>query len=236
MEVVDGLDVRTGHLGAVTGMFPGSGPVFVAHRHGNSLGGLRRAEAAGADVVEADIFLRRGRIEVRHSKTLGPLPVLWDRWLLERGWGQRLLLEDVVAAADAGTLLMLDIKRAAPGLSALLRDSMESLAPGRPYLVCSQAWDTVEPFEDVAGATPVYSVDSERALHLFRRRFGEGASAICSIHQRLLDEGTAASLRSRTELVMSWPVNDRARAEQIMAWGIRGMITDRLELVTARTG
>ena len=57
-------------------------PFVVAHRAGNDLGTLRRAEALAIPLVEADVHLRRGRIEVRHLKTLGPLPVLWDRWRL----------------------------------------------------------------------------------------------------------------------------------------------------------
>ena len=59
----------------------------VAHRAGNSLSGLQRARELGVDVVEADVHLRRGRLEIRHLKTLGPLPWLWDRWESQVGRG-----------------------------------------------------------------------------------------------------------------------------------------------------
>ena len=55
--------------------------VVIAHRAGNSLERLAGAGAV-ADVVEADVHLFRGRLEVRHAKTLGPFPRLWERWYL----------------------------------------------------------------------------------------------------------------------------------------------------------
>ena len=87
-----------------------SAPFVVAHRAGNDLGILRRAEALAPRLVEADLHLRRGRVEVRHLKTLGPLPLLWDRWRLAPGWRPRLELPALLEAAAPGTELMLDLK------------------------------------------------------------------------------------------------------------------------------
>ena len=50
----------------------GMRPFVVAHRAGNDLDRLRRAQELGLGVVEADLHLYAGRIEVRHLKTLGP--------------------------------------------------------------------------------------------------------------------------------------------------------------------
>ena len=73
-------------------------PFFVAHRAGNDLAQLRAAEEIGLDLVEADIRLFRGRLEVRHLKTLGPIPVLWDRWRLANPFAPRLQLDELLAA------------------------------------------------------------------------------------------------------------------------------------------
>ena len=54
----------------------------IAHRAGNSLDGLHQANLLDVDVVECDVHAHRGRLEVRHLKTAGPLPFLWDRWEL----------------------------------------------------------------------------------------------------------------------------------------------------------
>jgi glycerophosphoryl diester phosphodiesterase len=50
----------------------------VAHRAANDPDALAAAAAAGADLAEGDVHLRRGRLEVRHAKSLGPLPWHWE--------------------------------------------------------------------------------------------------------------------------------------------------------------
>ena len=67
---------------------------MIAHRAGNDPAHARSAWEAGADLIEADVWLYRGRLEVRHTKTMRGLPLLWDRWSLAPGWGPRLLLGD----------------------------------------------------------------------------------------------------------------------------------------------
>jgi hypothetical protein len=51
----------------------------VAHRAGNNLADLRAALAAGVDLVEADVHLYRGALEVRHRKAVGP-NYYWEQW------------------------------------------------------------------------------------------------------------------------------------------------------------
>ena len=45
--------------------------LHVAHRAGNTPDLLTAALADGADLVEADVHLYRGRLEIRHTKTMG---------------------------------------------------------------------------------------------------------------------------------------------------------------------
>src|SRR4029079_15109742 len=82
----------------------------IAHRAGNSLAGLREANALGVDVVECDVHDYRGRLEVRHLKTAGPLPFLWDRWELASASAPRLGLAELLDADERGSTFMLDIK------------------------------------------------------------------------------------------------------------------------------
>jgi glycerophosphoryl diester phosphodiesterase len=67
-------------------------PFLVAHRGGNRLLDLHAAERLKPTLVEADIRLYRGRLEVRHLKKAGAIPILWDRRALCRhAWAPRLL-------------------------------------------------------------------------------------------------------------------------------------------------
>src|SRR5690348_2407672 len=107
-----------------------TGAFVIAHRAGNDLARLRQAQRLGIAVVEADLHLYAGRIEVRHLKTLGPVPVLWDRWTLAPPWAPRLRLERLLAAVGAHTELMLDLKGRDRRLPALVAAALGEHAPG----------------------------------------------------------------------------------------------------------
>jgi glycerophosphoryl diester phosphodiesterase len=205
-------------------------PFVVSHRGGNDIVSLEVAERLGIEVVEADLHLFRGRIEVRHLKTLGPIPVLWDTWTLGNPFCPRLVLAELLDTVRATTCLMLDLKgrdmRLAHGVSAAL----DERGP-RPTIVCSRTWRLLEPFSGDPTISVLHSVGNERQLRALLRRFPAGSLQGVSIHARLLDRLVVEKLRERAELVFSWPVNTLARARELAAWGVSGMISDRPDLV-----
>jgi hypothetical protein len=136
----------------------------VAHRAGNSLAGLRAAAALGADVVEADVNAHRGRLEVHHLKTMGPLPLLWDRWEVVRARTPRLGLETLLEAAGDGVTFMLDLKGADPAVGSLVARELHERAPERPVLVCTRAWASLAPFDGVPWARTLRSARTRREL------------------------------------------------------------------------
>jgi glycerophosphoryl diester phosphodiesterase len=209
-----------------------SQPFIVAHRAGNDLGILRRAEALAPRLVEADLHLRRGRVEVRHLKTLGPLPLLWDRWQLVPGWRPRLELRELLEAAAPGTELMLDLKGHDRRLP---RHVAKALAAARPLRVtiCARNWRLLEPLRDLPGVRIVHSVGSRRQLRALRRRFSKRRLDGVSIHRELLDPATVADLRSRAAMVMTWPVATTDEARRLADWGVDGVITERFDALLA---
>ncbi|MGI9157304.1 MAG: hypothetical protein ACR2FG_11830 [Marmoricola sp.] len=109
-------------------------PLAIAHRAGNSLSALRGAVELGADVLEADVHAFRGRLEVRHSKSLGPLPWLWDKWELTSTSLAQLQLGELFAATDAGPTLMLDLKGPG-GVGIAVAEALSRRLAERPVLV-----------------------------------------------------------------------------------------------------
>jgi hypothetical protein len=199
-------------------------PFLVAHRAGNRLADLRRAEELGLRLVEADVRLYRGRLEVRHLKTLGPLPILWDRWRLANPFAPRLVLRDLLEALGPGTELMLDLKgrdRRLPGL--VLHALGES---ARPVTICSRTWALLEPFRGRASTRIVHSVGSRRQLQALRQRFAGVRLQGISIHERLLCPETARELLGRAELVLTWPVATVEQARRLAGLGVHGLITE----------
>jgi hypothetical protein len=206
-----------------------STPFVVAHRAGNDLGILRRAEALAPRFVEADLHLRRGRVEVRHLKTLGPLPVLWDRWYLAPGWRPRLELGELLAAVAPGTELMLDLKGFDARLSRHLRRALAGPARTLRVTVCARHWRLLEPLRGLPGVRLVHSVGSRRQLRALRRSFAGRRLGGVSIHRELLDARTVADLRSRADLLITWPVSTPDEARRLGGWGVDGVITERFE-------
>jgi glycerophosphoryl diester phosphodiesterase len=202
-------------------------PFLVAHRAGNSLARLREAEACGLRFVEADVRLFRDRAEVRHLKSLGPLPVFWDRWRLDRPGRPRLLLEDLLEAIGARTELVLDLKGPRRRLAEVVLSALDPYLHSRRFTVCSRSWRLLEPFEDLP-VRRVHSVGSARQLRALLRRYHGGGLDGVSIHERLLDAQVAGELRRIAALVISWPVNDPERASALTQLGIDGLITDLL--------
>jgi len=206
-----------------------SKPFVVAHRAGNDLELLRRAERVRPRLIEADVHLYAGRLEVRHLKTLGPLPVLWDRWYLASPRTPQLERAELLAGAGDDTLLMLDLKGRNPRLSRRVAAEIARHRPGGEVAVCSRSWRLLEPFRDDPGVRVVHSVGSRRQLRALRRRFAGRRLAGISIHRRLLDAATVADLRARAEMIISWPVASVDEARRLGRWGVDGVITERFE-------
>jgi glycerophosphoryl diester phosphodiesterase len=196
----------------------------VAHRAGNDLVRLQEAEQLGVALVEADVRLWRGRLEVRHLKTAGPLPILWDRWRLANPFAPRLELRDLLARARPETELLLDLKGRNPRLAELV---LAALPHGRHVTVCARSAGLLEPFVGRQHVRLFQSFGSERQLEAFLRRSEALALDGVAIHERLLDERVVAELRRRSATVMSWPVNTLQRAQELALLGVHGMISDR---------
>jgi glycerophosphoryl diester phosphodiesterase len=204
-------------------------PFVVAHRAGNDLELLRRAADVQSRLIEADVHLFAGRLEVRHLKTVGPLPVYWDRWYLATPRPPRLLLGDLLGAVGPDTVLMLDLK----GLRVRLSRQVAAELARHPGLadvaVCSRSWRLLKPFAADPRVRVVHSVGSHRQLRALRRRFAGRRLAGVSIHRRLLDPATVADLRERAELIVTWPVSTVDEARRLGSWGVNGVITERYE-------
>jgi glycerophosphoryl diester phosphodiesterase len=198
--------------------------------------GLQTADALGVQAIEADVHLFRGRLEVRHLKTLGPIPILWDRWRLANPFCPRLALAELLAAVD-GTELVLDLKGRDPRLA---EKAVEALAPrlraGGRTMVCARHWPLLEELEGVRGLRLVHSVGSARQLRrLLRRHRGRRLEGV-TIHERLLDSRTVKELHELADVILTWPVNTLERAQELIRLEVEGLISDRPSLVYSAVG
>ncbi|BCB78645.1 hypothetical protein GCM10022251_59820 [Phytohabitans flavus] len=201
----------------------------IAHRAGNDPIGLRTALDAGVDLVEADIHLFKGAIEVRHMKTLGP-DWLWDTWILKRRRDIVLPeLHEVLTAANGDSRLMLDLKGPAAALAPRVASLLREAAPDAPITVCTKQWKMLDSFEDPVRR--VYSSSNRFTLGRLRARVRRQPAYGVSIRRELLTPAIVAELRESVEVVMVWPVDTPEALAHARRLGVTAVISKNLDLL-----
>lgn len=199
---------------------------MIAHRAGNDLGTLRSALDRGADLVEADVHAYRGRLEIRHHKTLGP----W--WLWERGeLVRRRKVPDVnelLAAAVGDPRLMLDLK----GIHPRLAPKLAAVLPDTTITVCTQHWWMLSAFRNRSNVRLVLSAGSRRGLRRLRSRLRRQATYGVCVHRRLLTPQVVTELRRSAEVVLTWPVDTADALAEARRLGVDGVIGKDLDVLS----
>lgn len=206
----------------------------IAHRAGNSLAGLHEANLLGADVIECDVHAHRGRLEVRHLKTAGPLPFLWDRWELASASAPRLGLTELLDADRRGTTFMLDLKGRSVSTGRAVAELLHERAHAHPVLVCGRFWPAVEAVARLPYVHPVLSARNRAELAALLRRIDDADRAApygVSVHRSLLDAPVVARFRRAVETVMTWPIDDLGWLDRVVGFGANGVISNEPEIL-----
>ena len=53
-----------------------------------------------------------------------------------------------------------------------------------------------------------------------------------SMHRRFLSPATAAALHRVAPILLTWPINDERRLQEVLGCGVDGVISDRLEVLS----
>lgn len=210
---------------------PAHRPLAISHRGGNSVDGALKAIALGADMVETDIWVHRGRLEVRHVKTMGPIPLLWDRWELHRGWGHRLVLEEVMRATPEDYPLFLDLKGHDLSLAPRIVKAIGDAQPRRPIVLCGRHWPQMEAVEADPDVWVFYSVGTEEELTGVWPWLARQEHPAISISYHLLSPQVIHELKDAGATIIAWTVNEPAIARDLYRLGVDGFTTDNWELL-----
>ncbi|MGE3328509.1 MAG: glycerophosphodiester phosphodiesterase [Acidimicrobiia bacterium] len=204
-----------------------------AHRHGNEPTMIPQAMAAGVDMIEVDVHLFWSRLEVRHAKALGPLPLMFDRGEPWR-WRPALPeLHEVVTAIGPSGVLHIDLKGWRPRLAH--RVAATAKAQDR-YVVSARCWWLLRPFHSLEHVQTMHSIGSPRQLRWFHRRHRDRVVDAVGINADMADEATVSALRRRAGTVYSWNVTSVEQALALHAIGVDVVIVDSLEIAAAITG
>jgi glycerophosphoryl diester phosphodiesterase len=208
-----------------------SAPLLAAHRI-ETPAAAAAARAAGADLLEIDVHLRRGALEVRHPRRRGP--VLWDREGVRRARGPSGTLGPLLAALPAGAEPMIDLKGGAAALAGAALAAARAAGHERATLT-SRRWDLLDGLAGEPGVRLAYSAAGRREVGRLLARDVPAGAAAC-VRSDLLDAATVAALRRRHALVMTWDVADRGEADRLADLGVGGLVLDDMALLAALAG
>lgn len=199
---------------------------LVAHRAGNDPA-TARAALERADLVEFDVHVLAGRVEVRHAKVARPTRRLWEKWyLLPRG-ARGLPIAEALAAIGPDVALLVDLKcftvRAARRIG-------DALPADRELVVSARSWWVLRAFRDRPRTVALRSCGNRAQLRVVGLVPGLGLATGVAAHERLLDAAVASRLRRRTPHLFSWGVATVARGRELAALGVNGLIVDDLSL------
>ena len=196
-------------------------PLLVAHRGGESPEALRASLAQGADLVEVDVHLFRGGLELGHARPIGPLLV--DGLRIRRR-GTRRSLGEVVAALGGEDRLMLDLKGSTALVGAEVAQVIAQHAPGAALTVCTKVWPMLDALEPPVRR--VLSAGTRRELAALRARLARPGVQVYGVSVRLglLTPELVAELGAQVERVMAWTVTSREQLVRARALGVGGII------------
>ena len=206
-------------------------PLAIAHRAGNDLAFARRAFTLGCDMVETDIWRYRRRLELRHLKTMGPIPLLWDRWTLRPGWTTRLELRHLLDATSPEHLLLLDLKGKDPHLARAIVEDIRDSQPDRRIVLCGRTWPQLDEVADDPEVTVFYSVGSDQELAAVWTRLDRMAHPAVSIHSRYVTADLMRRFRQIGTTVVTWAVDTYEHARALWELGVDGFTSDNLDML-----
>ena len=231
-------------------------PQRIAHGYGNSRSNLALALEGPVDYIEADVWYQDGRVAVRHERKLTPLPLLFDqkhkghaghgpgpyglslvRWYIKLQF-RSLYLEEVLALARGRRRLVLDVKWNPSGrqsaFARALAQTVRLAGMADNVTFCGQNWSVLDRLRAIdLGLSVRYSIGVQRQLAAFGQvPQDESLRGVC-LKRDLLSPERIDIFKRRGLDIWTWTVDDLEQAHELLAMGIDGIISNRLDVLGA---
>lgn len=207
-------------------------PFGSAHRAGNTRDDALRAIEAGADLLEADIWLHNGRLELRHKQTLGPIPILWEKWSIAPGWIPRYTLRDLLRDTPEDIMLFLDFKGREMDLGPEVLKELQRTAPDRVIAICGRNYPQLQTIANEPNIICFYSVGEAEEWPVAQELIAASEQPALSIHASLATPERMAWVNDLGGVVICWDVQTVERMDELRALGVDGFTTDNPKIFT----
>jgi glycerophosphoryl diester phosphodiesterase len=208
--------------------------IRIAHRAGNDRRALRASIDAGVDWIEVDVWYAQGRLVARHERGLWRLPVVYDTWHVRVLREGLIDLEELLRATEDGPQLLIDLKGSHSRLPTEIVRALRSCNAVDRVAVCGQRWAPLDAMGiEEPGLRLMHSLGRPDHVQAYLQRDSSAPpSAGVSVAHWLLTPEIVRDLKQRGGQSFAWTVNDPASALQLAGWGIDGIISDRLDLLS----
>ncbi len=206
----------------------------IAHRTPATRPRCAALAAAGATVFEIDVQAIGDELVVSHYLPVSPALPRLRRDRLSFTWRRRGRLEvalaEAVEALPPAAEILLDLKTAGGPRAAELVERVISGGPDPARCYAStKGWDTL-PALAAAGIRTWRTIGDAAALASVLAMEAVPDHAV-TVRHGLLTPETLTALRERVPRVMTWTVNDPARARVLIGHGVDGITTDSAEVL-----
>ncbi|MFO8010805.1 MAG: glycerophosphodiester phosphodiesterase [Dehalococcoidia bacterium] len=197
----------------------------IAHNSGNKIRSTIEALAYGADIIEIDVVLVQGQLHAAHWS---PFRFIGDR--LFRGP----TLAEVWGAAAQADMIKLDLKDSSTEMVNKLVEFLDDRRRAKEKIIVVS--EKPEILALMAQRTPkvirMLSVSDEYVLlDLLEDEDLQAVIDGVSVNHSLLTVDIIASLKERGLIVFAWTVNDPARMNELVKYGVDGITTDNLAIL-----
>ena len=209
----------------------------VLHAAGNYRDLHPLAQHPAVDAIEADIWVRSGRLVAHHERPLGAVPLLLHAHGLRFARATPVRLDELLRAVEGCATLNLDLRSWFGDPAPDVARALLPLPDHSQLSVTCESWRVAERLRawlpDLAVA---YSLRSERQLRRYVSGCMDGSIAETPVavrHTLLHSASEVQSLRGRAGRVAVWTVDDIDRAIELLGWGVDEIVSNHLQVLNA---
>lgn len=213
--------------------------MIIAHSAGNTREAAVAAVDSGADMIEVDLWVHRGRFEARHERRV-PLrtPLLYEQWYIARPKRHPMTLKELLGICSGRCGVFLDLKDGGDAAAALVEKDLESVALPVPVAASSQHWPALRHVgRRLRQVAPFYSIDALAKLDLFLSVMRRDPLPVgISCRHELIDRSVVERCHEEGIAVVAWTVDDAGRAAELVAMGVDAITTHEVAALRSTLG
>lgn len=209
----------------------------VLHAAGNYRDLHPLAAHPAVDAIEADVWIRTGKMVAHHERPLGALPLMLRRRGLRPPIRNPVRLDELLEAVRGHASLVLDLRSWFGDPAPDAARALHALPDRGGIAVTCESWTVAGRLRAwVPDLRVAYSVRSERQLRTFISGRMDGTlppAAVAVRHTLLRSEEEVASLRRHATGLAVWTVDTVDRAIELAGWGVDEIVSNHLTVLNA---